>query len=362
MKALCLLLLFSSVAMAQDAAGPSPLQATSAAVAPRHDSSYIAPGGTAHVTRVVPVPTTVSPQAQASLAHAGSDARLSQSIAEQRRAVDTWQAGAAKTFGERYPTTVTEDRIAGVPVHVVVPSELPAEHRDYVLLNVHGGGFVVDSGSLTESIPMASLTRTRVVSVLYPLAPEHPFPAAVDATVAVYRALLKTYRPDHIVLYGTSAGAILTAEVAVALKQRKLPEPAALGIFSGMGDLSRAGDSMSLFSLTGLSGYLAPPTPGKPLIPDYVGTTDPRDPVLSPLFADLHGLPPTLFITSTRDLLLSGTTILHRAFRRAGVDARLVVFEALPHTFWNDPQLPEASEAHHDMADFFNARLYPASR
>lgn len=358
MKVLCLWLLCSSVALAQDVAAP----ATSAATAPRHDSSYIAPDGTAHVTRVVPVPTTISPQAQASLARGGSDAQLSPSVAEQRRAVDAWQAGAAKAFGERYPTTVSDARIAGVPVRVVVPSELPAAHRDYVLLNVHGGGFVVDSGSLTESIPIAALTRTRVISVLYPLAPEHPFPAAVDATVKVYRALLKTYRPDHIVLYGTSAGAILTAEVAVALKQRKLPQPAALGIFSGMGDLSRAGDSMSLFSLTGLSGYLAPPTRGQPLIPDYVGTTDPRDPVLSPLFADLHGLPPTLFITSTRDLLLSGTTTLHRAFRRAGVDARLIVFEALPHTFWNDPDLPEAGEAHRDMADFFSAHLYPPAR
>jgi acetyl esterase/lipase len=243
----------------------------------------------------------------------------------------------------------------------VTPPDIPPGHRDYVLLNMHGGGFVVDSGSFTESIPMASLTRTRVVSVLYPLAPEHPFPAALDAAVAVYRALLKTYPADHIVIYGTSAGAILTGEIAVALKQRGLPEPAALGIFSGLGDFSRPGDSASLFALNGLSGYLAPPRSGARMNPEYVGRTDPRDPVLSPLFADLHGLPPTLFITSTRDLLLSGTTILHRAFRRAGVDAQLVVFEALPHTFWNDPELPESTEAHQAMADFFNAHLYGAS-
>ncbi len=247
---------------------------------------------------------------------------------------------------------------AGVPVRIVTPPGIPESHRNYVLLNVHGGGFVVDSGSLTESIPMASLTRTRVVSVLYPLAPEHPFPAALDAAVAVYRELLKTHPADHIVIYGTSAGAILTGEIAVALKQRGLPEPAALGIFSGLGDFSRPGDSASLFALNGLSGYLAPPRPGERMNPEYVGRTDPRDPVLSPVFADLHGLPSTLFISSTRDLLLSGTTILHRALRRAGVDAQLVVFEALPHTFWNDPDLPESTEAHHAMADFFSAHLY----
>jgi acetyl esterase/lipase len=79
--------------------------------------------------------------------------------------------------------------------------------------------------------------------------------------------------------------------------------------------------------------------------------------VLSPLFADLHGFPPTLFITSTRDLLLSGTTILHRAFLRDGVDARLIVFEALPHAFWNDVSLPESKEAYGFMAAFFDQQL-----
>ncbi len=82
-----------------------------------------------------------------------------------------------------------------------------------------------------------------------------------------------------------------------------------------------------------------------------------KEPALSPLFADLKGMPPTLFISSGRDLLLSGTTILHRAFLGAGVDARLVVFEALPHAFWNDPTLPESKEAHQIMANFFASQL-----
>jgi monoterpene epsilon-lactone hydrolase len=79
--------------------------------------------------------------------------------------------------------------------------------------------------------------------------------------------------------------------------------------------------------------------------------------VLSPVYADLKGFPPTLFITSTRDLLLSGTTILHRAFLRAGADAQLVVFEALPHAFWNDAHLPESKEAYGIMAGFFDKNL-----
>ncbi len=81
----------------------------------------------------------------------------------------TTQASAAKAFEKLYPVTLERSAIAGVPVLDVTPPDIPPCHRDYVLLNVHGGGFVVDSGSLTESIPMASLTPTRVVSVLYPL-------------------------------------------------------------------------------------------------------------------------------------------------------------------------------------------------
>lgn len=254
-----------------------------------------------------------------------------------------------------YPVNIKSATIAGVPVRDVTPMDATPMHPDRVLINVHGGGFNSDSGSLTESIPMANMLHTRVVAVLYRLAPEHPFPAAVDDTVAVYRDLLKTYKPSRIALYGTSAGAILTAEVAVRLKQLGLPLPAALGIFSGTGDLSQGGDSMAMYALRGLTGPLSIPK-GVPDSP-YAGKTDRKDPVLSPLYADLHGMPPTLFITSGRDLLLSGTTILHRAFLRNGDDARLVVFEALPHAFWNDISLPETKEAYGLMASFFEQQL-----
>jgi acetyl esterase/lipase len=324
--------------------------------APTSDSSYVDQAGTAHVTRVVPVPKTISPEAQKVLARQVSGVAKPETLSERRAKTDKWQAGAGAKSRELYPANVKEDKIAGVPVRIITPPTVPAEKQNCVLINVHGGGFNSDSGSLTETIPIANLTQTKVVAVLYRLAPEHPFPADVDDTVAVYKELLKTYKPEHIGLYGTSAGAILTGEVAVKLKQLGLPEPAALGIFSGTGDLSRAGDSQALFALQGLSGPLKPPGPTMDL-GFYAGHTDLKDPVLSPLFADLKDMPPALFITSTRDLLLSGTTILHRAFLRAGDDADLVVFEALPHAFWNDPVLPESKEADAIMARFFDKHL-----
>jgi acetyl esterase/lipase len=254
------------------------------------------------------------------------------------------------------PNQLVEAKMAGVPVRIVTPQGMPEANRDRVLLDLHGGGFNSDSGSYTESIPIAFYSKIKVVAVLYRLAPEHPFPAAVDDSVAVYKELLKTYKPGHIVIYGTSAGAILTAEVAARLKQLNLPLPAALGIFSGMGDFARHGDSEALYALGGLSGHLDPPAPEAHLR-EYGGATDPRDPVLSPIYGDLHGLPPTLFITSGRDLLLSGTVNLHRAYLNSGVDARLLVYDALPHAFWYDSTLPEAIEANHIMADFFVQQL-----
>jgi len=329
---------------------------TTAATAPNADTSFIDSQGTAHVTRVVPVPATISPEAQRSLAHAYPDQGPPEPVAQRRAGTDAYTASARVQWTKICPNTIEETKIAGVPVRIVTPENITSANQDKVLIDLHGGGFNSDSGSYTESIPIAYYTKIKVVAVLYRLAPESPYPAAVDDSIAVYREMLKTYKPEHMVIYGTSAGAILTAEVAARLKQLGLPQPAALGVFSGMGDFARDGDSQSLFALRGFSGHLDPPTPG-PHDSEYVASTDPKDPVLSPIYSDLHGLPPTLFVTSTRDLLLSGTVNLHRAYIEAGVDAHLVVFDALTHAFWYDPKLPEAIEANHMMADFFVKHL-----
>jgi len=345
----------SATLWSQQPAADAP-RPTAAADAPTRDTSYIDAEGTAHVTRVVPVPQTISPEAQKAVGRAEPDAGPPQSLADRRKGTDAYTARARVQWTKICPNTLVDTTMAGVPVHVVTPDDLTDANKDKVLLNLHGGGFNSDSGSYTESIPIASYARMKVVAVLYRLAPESPFPAAVDDSVAVYKELLKTYKPYHIVIYGTSAGAILTAEVAAKLKQLGLPQPAALGIFSGMGDFARAGDSQSMYALRGLAGHLDPPQAGTH-DSEYATTTDEKDPILSPTYGDLHGLPPTLFITSGRDLLLSGTINLHRAYLNAGVDARLVVFDALPHAFWYDPNLPEAQEANHTMADFFVKEL-----
>jgi acetyl esterase/lipase len=348
----CCVFAASSVLVAQQ---PTP-KPTTAADAPNRDTSYIDANGTAHVTRVIPVPQTISPEAQKSLSRQEPDQGPPQPLEQRRKMTDAYTARARVEWTKICPNTIAEEKMAGVPVRIVTPDGMPESNKDKVLLDLHGGGFNSDSGSYTESIPIASYTKIKVVAALYRLSPEVKFPAAVDDSIAVYKELLKTYEPKHIVIYGTSAGAILTAEVASKIKQLGLPMPAALGIFSGMGDFARSGDSIAMYALRGLSGHLDPPEPGAH-DPYYVGETDPKDPVLSPIYADLHGLPPTLFVTSGRDLLLSGTVNLHRAYILAGVDARLVVYDALTHAFWYDSKLPEAIEANHIMADFFVKQL-----
>jgi epsilon-lactone hydrolase len=321
------------------------------------DTATFDPDGIAHITRVIPTPSTISPEAQRWLASLTLQKSGPESLTERRARTDAWRAQDSAEARRIYRVNVEEKNIAGVRTDIITPLVTSEVNGSRVLINLHGGGFNSDSGSLIEGIPIANLAKIKVVSVYYRLAPENSFPAAVDDVVAVYRELLKTYKARSIGIFGTSAGAILTGEAAVRLKQLGLPLPGALGMFSVLADFSQPGESRQIYTLTGLPGELEPIDTRH--LPDdaYVGKTDRKDPVLSPLFADLHDMPPSLLVTSTRDLLLSDTAILQRALQRAGNDARLVVFEALPHAFWYHFQLPETKEALQIMARFFDENV-----
>jgi monoterpene epsilon-lactone hydrolase len=300
-----------------------------------------------------PMPETVSPEGRAMTA-----AMLAQpmpnpmpSIEIQRQLIGGMQEAMGAQLQQRHGVRVEASTIAGVPVRIIYPKGVTQLGKGPVLLNLHGGGFRVDSGSLTETIPIAALTGLPVVAVLYRLAPEHPYPAALDDALAVYQALEKDRKASQIAVYGTSAGAVLSGELVAKLTSLKKPMPAALGFFSGSADLSKSGDSES---------WMPSPTGDKTLTEataPYIGKTDPADPILSPLHGDLAGFPPTLLVSSTRDALLSGTSIFGRALIEQGVDARLVVFDGLPHAFWAYMDIPESGEANALMAKFLKDRL-----
>jgi acetyl esterase/lipase len=248
----------------------------------------------------------------------------------------------------QHSVDISEDVLAGVPVRVFTPKG--GVTRDGILLNAHGGGFMVDSGSLTENVPLCALAGMKVVAVLYRLAPEHPYPAAVDDMLAVYRSLIRETAPGQIALYGTSAGAVLSAQTIVRLIREGLPLPAAVGVFSGSADFGHTGDSEQLLPMPGGATLQELMTP-------YVSRTSRMDPGLSPLYADLSRFPPTLLISSTRDQLLSQTAIFHRALLKAHVPAQFVVFEGLPHAFWAYLVAPECTEAFELMASFLSSAV-----
>ena len=297
-----------------------------------------------------PAPTTVSEAAQQALLGLPSDPGPPELEAHRDMCAQV-QRELGRVMLQRHRVTMQESLIAGVPVRIFTPATMPSAHRDTVLLNLHGGGFTVDAGSVTENVPIAAYTQVRVVAALYRLSPEHAFPAAVDDAEAVYRALLGDQRPDRIGLYGTSAGACLCAQLLVRVREKSGPLPRAFGFFTGTADLSRTGDSEYFFRPSG------DPSLAAEQFSSYVRNHDRSTPQVSPLFSDLQGLPPVLCIAGTRDFMLSQTALFHQALLRAGVDARLLVFEAMPHAHWIYLDLPESDHAFRAMAAFFRIHL-----
>jgi monoterpene epsilon-lactone hydrolase len=293
-----------------------------------------------------PWPDTLSGAARSGLAADGARPPAPADMEGRRKLAEMVQRDIGRRQAERYRVDVSAQTIGGVAVRVFTPA-CPAR-ADAILLNLHGGGFVVDSGSLTENIPIAGLTGLTVVAVLYRLAPEHRFPASIDDATSVYRGMLANQAQRRIGLYGTSAGAIMAAELVARLRAEGLPKPAALGFFSGSADLSRTGDTMARFLNADA---------GKEVAKLYAGTRDPKDPAISPARASLNGWPATLCLSSTRDYLLSATADFCRALDEAHVDARLVVFDGLPHAFWSYIEAPESDAAFATMARFLRRHL-----
>jgi epsilon-lactone hydrolase len=321
----------------------------SAQAPPTDDLTSIDSDGTAHIKRAVPVPKTISSDAHTLMVSGKS--WMPESGTKQA-------ADFAEKLQATYPVEITETTLAEVACKVVIPKRAAAHKQDRALICLHGGGFTSDSGSTLEAATIAALTGIKVISVEYRLAPQYPFPAAVDDAVAVYKHALKQYAPKKIGVYGTSAGAVLAAQMAVDSRRLGLPLPAVLGFFSGYVDLARYGDSRFLYGTNGFTNFssMLPALKGLGMVP-YIGDHDRQDPVLSPMYTDLKGFPPTLCMTSTRDHCLSGTVDFHRALLRAGVDARLMVFDAMPHAFWYLFDLPESREALEAQASFLDRHL-----
>lgn len=300
-----------------------------------------------------PLPDTLSAEGKAAASAAASQAMPDPlpPIADIRKLIGAMQETMGAELQKRYDVRVEASTIAGVPVRIVYPKGLTDLGKGPVLLNLHGGGFALDSGSLTETIPVAARTGLPVVAVLYRLSPEHPYPAALDDALAVYDALEKNRPASRIAVFGTSAGACLSAQLVAKLASLDRPMPAALGFLSGSADLSVRGDSESWM-----------PGPGFEWVAAYAGKMPLTDPVLSPIKGDISRFPPTLLMTSSRDFLLSPTAIFARALTEKSVDTRLVMFDGLPHAFWAYMAIPESDQANELVARFLKEKLGAAGK
>ena len=239
-----------------------------------------------------------------------------------------WAAAAPQMLASSRASIETRT-IGGVTCHVATPPDLDATARGRLYLYIHGGAFVFGAGPYARAQGALQADRLGVttVSVDYRMPPDHPFPAAPEDCLAVYRTLTEAHDPARIVVGGSSAGGNLAAAMALMIRDRGLPAPAGLVLLTPEVDLTEAGDSFAVNTL--LDVTLKGPLPDCNAL--YAAGHDLTDPYLSPLFGDLTGLPPTLVQTGTRDIFLSNSVLMHRKLRKAGVEAELHVWEAMPH-------------------------------
>lgn len=289
-------------------------------------------------------------------------AEMPSDIVANRKQIDAMLAPQLKLMRSMYDVVVEEHVLDGVQVRVVKPADGQYD-RDRILVNLHGGAFSVcwENCSLLESIPIAALGDFEVISVNYRMAPEHKHPAGVEDVAKVYTQLLKYHEPDHIGIYGCSAGGALTAQTGAWLPAHGLPQAGALGIFGAGGVRFRAGDSAYV------AGYIdgsfpPPPKDGKgglDMTRGYFAGADMSGPIVSPgLHQDvLEKFPPTILLTGTRAMDMSPAIYTNSMLMKAGVETDLIVGEGMGHCYTMMPNLPESQDAYAAIVGFFKKHL-----
>jgi epsilon-lactone hydrolase len=255
--------------------------------------------------------------------------------------------------------SVTAAELGGVPIAEIAVDGIEPRH---VVLYFHGGVYVMGDAALAADLASQVGRRTdaKVISVDYRLAPEHPYPAAVDDALAAYEALLDNGNaPADIVLAGESAGGALAVATLVNARDQGLPLPAAAFVMSPYADLTLAGTTMEtkrevdpLMSREAL----------QPRVADYTAGQDAALGLISPIFADLSGLPPLIIEAGTHEVLLDDAVRLARQAATADVEVTLDITPRVPHVFQAYyPILDEAAAALDRAGQFLSAHLAGAA-
>lgn len=264
------------------------------------------------------------------------------------------EKGAARYAKITEGITVKEQTIEGIKSEWLIPA---GANPEKLIMYVHGGGYVSGSCSDHRGFVSKFAAFTRVTNLVfeYRLAPEHPFPAALDDSVIVYKWLLaEGYKPENIVIAGESAGGGLCFATLLALKENKIPMPAAAVAISPWTDLTCSSESYKTknrFSPAPLNSWFV-------FSKHYCGKTPATNPFISPLFGDLKGLPPLFINSGVNDELFDDGERFAAKANNAGVDVTFRAGTGMVHCYpLLAPMFPEATEAMNEIVAFVKKHL-----
>ncbi len=315
--------------------------------------------------RVIPVPVTVSDELKEYIARPPDPRQgIVPDSKEQWRSLVSLKASMDKKKFEKllqqFPADIQPATIGGVKAYLVTPEELPEQNQNRVLLHLHGGGYVFNGGKvgLGEAVLMAHHGKFRVISVDYRMAPDFPYPAALEDSISVYRELLKKWKPSSVGIFGTSAGGGLVAATVLKLQELGEPLPGSIGLGTPWADLTKTSDTLSTLEFVD-NAIVAYDGMIKACAELYAGSHDMKDKFISPVYGDFtKPFPPTILTTGTRDLFLSDTVRLERNIRMSGAQTQLQVFEGMSHAQYISAFMSkESREAFEVIAQFFEKHL-----
>ena len=281
-----------------------------------------------------------------------------ETIGNARQSAHDYYAPIGMATAQACGVSLRQSDLGGVPVEICTPERVMPARADCALLYFFGGGYVV--GSPEEDLMIIAKLATFLGMVVYApryrLAPEHPYPAALNDGFAAYKGLLADHDASQIAVAGESAGGNLALVTLLQARQQRYPLPVSLALLSPWTDLS--GESESQTMHRGLDPTFSMQDNGNSEALAYAAGRDLRDPMISPLFqSDWNGFPPTIITSGTRDLLMSDSARLHQSMRQSGCSATLNLWEGMWHVFEAYPEIPEAEASLEEVALFIGTHL-----
>lgn len=319
----------------------------------------------ANIDRPFPIPETVSPDMQKSIGATNSNWKFSIKSAEEWfPLIDaSYQHGRnnSKIMTDYFNVSINEGYIGDVHTYTITPPSIPKNHQDKIILFIHGGGYVLNPGiaGIDEGVMLSGIGGYKVVAVDYRMAPQHPYPAAINDAFAVYKKLLEKYPGKNIGVFGSSTGGAMTLILAMQARDSKVAIPGAIAPCTPWTDLTKTGDSYYTNEhvdniLVGYDGWI------DDAALSYANGNDLKDPYLSPIYGDVSDFPPTLLVSGTRDLFLSNTIRMQQKLLEAGIENNLIVYEGQSHCQFYlglPPTAKELQDHYKNLTRFFDKHL-----